>query len=67
QGDWSGLSPNESPIVFMATQYHDLPEDEKPEYKNLSLNMIDINRVSKRMIGEMNNRIESSRLIGIGL
>ena len=67
QGDWSGLSPNEYPIVFMATQYHDLPKDKKPEYKNLSLNMIDINRVSKRMIGEMNNRIESSRLTGIGL
>jgi len=51
----------------MATQYHDLPDDKKSEYKNLSLNMIDINRVSKRMIGEMNNRIESSRLTGIGL
>lgn len=67
QGDWSEQAPNEYPIVFMATQYHDLPENKKPEFKNLSLNMIDINRVSKRMIGEMNNRVESSRLTGIGL
>lgn len=67
QGDWSRWSPNEYPIVFMATQYHDLPEDKKPEYKNLSLKMIDINRVSRRMIGEMNNRIENSRLTRTGL
>ncbi len=67
QGDWSGQAPNEYPIVFMATQYNDLPDDRKPQYKNLSLNMIDIDRVSKRMIGEMNNRTEYSRLIGFGL
>lgn len=67
QGDWSEKAPDEYPMVFMATQYHDLSEDKKSEYKNLNLNMIDINRVSKRMIGEMNNRIESSRLIGVEL
>lgn len=67
QGDWSGLSPNEYPIVFMATQYHGLPVDRKSEYKNLSLNMIDINRVSKRMISEMNERTENAKPIGLNL
>ncbi|WP_201555517.1 diguanylate cyclase regulator RdcB family protein [Psychrobacter sp. 72-O-c] len=67
QGDWSQQAPNEYPIVFMATQYNDLPNDRKPEYKNISLNMIDIDRVTKRMIGEMTNRTEHSRLQGLGL
>lgn len=67
QGDWSIQASDQYPIVFMATQYHDLPDNRKPEYKNINLNMIDINRVSKRMIREMNNRIDCSRLIRIGL
>lgn len=67
QGDWSQHAPHEYPIVFMATQYNGLCEETKPKYKNINLNMIDISRVSKRMIGEMNQRSEYSGYQGFGL
>ncbi|MFW2177913.1 MULTISPECIES: diguanylate cyclase regulator RdcB family protein [unclassified Moraxella] len=49
QGDWSWKNPKHSPMVFTATQLPMLTENVE-EYDDLVIEMIDINRVSQRMM-----------------
>lgn len=50
QGDWSWDNPKNYSMAFTATQLPFLPDDEAEKYDSLVLNMIDINRVSDRMV-----------------
>ncbi|MPY07779.1 diguanylate cyclase regulator RdcB family protein [Moraxella catarrhalis] len=49
QGDWSWQDPTNYGMVFTATQYPMLDEPEQTKYKNISLPMIDSQRLVRRM------------------
>lgn len=67
QGDWSIDNYEYFPMTFMATQYNQLPSTKQASYKGLTLNMIDISRVTGRMIAEIDNRTERDRLQKVSL
>lgn len=50
QGDYSWQNPNNLPMVFTATQYPFLDTEEQRQYNSLARNMIDIKRLSERMV-----------------
>lgn len=52
-GDYSWQNPDNFGMVFTATQYPSLLTDEQKNYAHLTRNMIDINRVSRRMMNDV--------------
>lgn len=50
QGDWSLKQPKDFSTTFTATQWQQLPSPERIEYQNVPFAMMDIERVTKRLI-----------------
>lgn len=50
QGDWSLTQPKDFSTTFTATQWQQLPSPERIEYQNVPFAMMDIERVTKRLI-----------------
>lgn len=50
QGDWCLEQPKDYPTTFVATQWNQLPSQTRIEHQLLPFEMIDIERVTKRLI-----------------
>ncbi|OPH34075.1 Uncharacterised protein [Moraxella atlantae] len=53
QGDWSWQNPQRFAMAFTATQFPSLSSQQAARYNDLVISMIDINRVSQRMINNV--------------
>lgn len=53
QGDWSWQNPQNLPMAFTATQLPLLEKEEAEKYNHLVVSMVDINRVSQRMLNNV--------------